>query len=138
MKALVDADIAARPEEIITALLFNLGVNDVNLGIPAQAAWESNAGYILDAFHTRWPGIKVYMMKVWYRAGAPAQADLDTLNTWIDNVVGARAGWAFVGPNEQVWLEGGDDGATMTYDGVHYSAAGNAECAAQWKTALGY
>lgn len=136
MKARVDADLAALTNPITPAyLLFNLGVNDVSQGLPAEATWKANAGYILDAFHTRWPSINVYVMKVWDRQGP--QNDLDTLNTWIDAVVAARVGWAHVGPNEQVWLEGGDDGATMTYDGVHYSASGNAACAAQWKTVLG-
>jgi hypothetical protein len=137
MKPLVDADIAAYGAGVpaVAYLLFNLGVNDVSHGLPAQATWEANTGYILDAFHTKWAGIHVYLMLVWDRQGP--QGDLDTVNTWIGNVVAARAGWAFAGPNEQVWLEGGDDGATMTYDGVHYSAAGNTTAAAQWKTALG-
>ena len=109
MKAAVDTDLAALTNPITPAyLIFNLGVNDVSQGLPAAAAWKANVGYILDAFHTRWPGIKVYLMKVWDRQGP--QADLDTLNTWIDDVVAARVGWAFVGPNEQTWLEGGDDG----------------------------
>jgi hypothetical protein len=40
--------------------------------------------------------------------------------------------------DERVWLEGGDDGATMTTDGVHYSSAGQTACAAAWQTVLGY
>lgn len=137
MKALVDADIAARSEEYINALLFNLGVNDVSLGLPSQAQWESDLAYILDAFHTRWPAIKVYVMRPWLQ-GAPWQAGCNTVAGWIANVVAARSSWASVGPDERVWLEGGDDGASMTEDGIHYSTAGNAECAAQWKTTLGY
>jgi len=35
-------------------------------------------------------------------------------------------------------LSGGDDGATYTSDGVHYSNAAQTVCAAQWMTAMGY
>jgi len=49
----------------------------------------------------------------------------------------ARPGVAYLGHDERVWLEGGDDGATMTTDGRHYSAAGQAECAAQWRSVIG-
>lgn len=136
MKALVDADIAARPaDEWIGYLLFNLGVNDVAQGLPSQAVWEANLAYILDAFHAKWPNIQVYVARPWYRANP---AGCDTIAGWIANVVTARAGWATLGPDERVWLEGGDDGATMTSDGTHYSAAGLIENAAQWQTVMGY
>ena len=40
-------------------------------------------------------------------------------------------------PNaSQFKLEGGDDGATMTSDGIHYSAAGLAEVIAQWSAII--
>jgi hypothetical protein len=135
MKALVDADIAARSsEEWIGSLLVNLGVNEAS-SLPSQATWEGNLAYILDAFHTRWPNIKVYVMRPWSRQDI---TPFNTMAGWIANVVGARASWASVGPDERVWLEGGDNGVTMTYDGTHYSAAGHTACAAQWKTVLGY
>lgn len=136
-KATVDADIAARATEPIRALLVNLGVNDISGGLPSQAQWEADLGYILDAFHTQYPPIQVYVMRPWM-GYCITNPDCDTVATWIGNVVTARAGWANLGPDERVWLENGDGGVTMTTDLIHYSAAGNAECAAQWKTVLGY
>lgn len=134
-KARVDADVAARTEKFLNALLFNLGAAEMAGTMPAQATWEADVGYILDAFHAKYPAIQVYVAKPWRR---DQDADADTLAGWIDNVVAARAGWANVGHDERVWLKGADNGATMTYDGVHYSAAGNTECTAQWKAILGY
>jgi lysophospholipase L1-like esterase len=136
MKALVDGDLLYMPKTPAPDyLLFNLGVNDIGAGLPAEAVWEANVLYIIDAFRVRYPNVKVYLMRPWYRAHL---AEANTLAGWIDVIVAARPGIAFVGPDERVWMAGNDDGATMTTDGTHYSAAGNAECARQWQTVLGY
>lgn len=134
MKALVDADMAAWASDPVQSVLFNLGANEMGI-LPAQATWEANLAYILDAFHAKWPAVKVYLMRPWRRGYA---ADANTLATWINNVVTARAAWAFNGPDERVFLENGDDGVTYTSDGVHPNAAGYALTATQWQTALGY
>lgn len=120
----------------ITSVMVNLGVNDL-ASMPSQVQYEADLGYIADAFRARWSLVHVYFMSIWVRGGAYA-ADLDILAGWNANVIAARPGWAHVGPDERVWLEGGDDGVTMTTDGVHYTTAGHNECAAQWKTVLGY
>ena len=75
----------------------------------------------------------MYITKAW-RTGQ--DANCLTMATWIDTVVATYGGQVFVGPNENVWLENGDNGATYTSDGVHYNAAGNAENAAQWQAIL--
>lgn len=134
MQDAVDADLALMGTPAPTYILLNLGVNDIALGLPAEGAWNADLAYILDAFHTKWPSARVYVVKPWYRAGA---ASCDTVAARIDAVLATRSSWAFVGHDERVWLEGGDDGATMTTDGVHYSSVGAAECARQWRTILG-
>lgn len=134
MKALVDADLAAiAPDLRIQYILFNLGVNET-ASLPAEATWLSNANYILNAFQIKWPGVQVYLMRPWARG---EDADCDTVAGWIATLVASRAN-AHLGPDERVWMEGGDDGATMTDDGIHPNAAGNIECAAQWLAVLGY
>lgn len=137
MRARVDADLAARSsDEWVTAVMVNLGANDVELApFPVQATWETNLGYILDAFKAKWPLAQIYVMRPWRRGEA---ADCNTLAGWIANVLAARAAWAFVGPDERVFLEGGDDGVTYTTDGVHPNAAGYTLTAQQWATSLGY
>lgn len=135
MKARVDADLAATAAAPSpTHILVNLGVNDVAGGLPAAAGWNADLAYILDAFHTKWPSVKVYVVKPWYRTCA---ADCDTVASRIDTVLSTRGAWAFVGHDERVWMKGADDGATMTHDGVHVTMAGAAECARQWRTILG-
>ena len=113
-------------------VLINLGANDV-VSLPAEATWKANYLTVADAIAAKWPGVPVYLVKVWKRGEA---ADCDTLAGWIDDLVAQRS-FLHVGHDERGWLEGGDDGATMTTDGIHYSAAGQTECAAQWKTVLG-
>jgi lysophospholipase L1-like esterase len=135
MKATVDADLIARSsDEWASAVLFNLGANDL-LAMPAEATWESNAEYILDAFHVKWPLAQVYLMRPWRRG---YNSEADTLAGWIGTVVAARPTFAHLGPDERVFLKGADDGATYTSDGVHPNAAGYVLTAAQWQTVLGY
>lgn len=137
MKATVDADLAQMtgPDLVwMRHVLVNLGANDF-AAMPAEADYKTNLGYILDAIHTKWPNATVYVARAWTRGAGMAAAN--TLAGWTATVVGARS-WAALGPDERVWLENGDDGATYTYDGTHYNAAGNTAAAAQWMTALGY
>lgn len=135
MAARITADLALRGTDWNRAwLLVNLGANDV-AALPAEATWKADMGAILDGYHAKWPNGKAYVMRPWVRGEA---ADCNTLAAWIADVVAARSTWAFVGPDERVFLEGGDDGATYTSDGVHPNAAGAALTAAQWKAAMGY
>lgn len=122
----------ARPKYV----LMNLGINEVILGMPVESTWKANALALLDAIRARWPDIQVYWMRVW-RQGAQYQADIGTINGWIEWLPSQRA-WVHLGPDERVWAENGDDGATMFYDGLHYSDAGGQECARQWMTVLGW
>jgi lysophospholipase L1-like esterase len=136
MKALIDADLAASTQPAVQYVLFNLGANDM-AALPAEAVWEADALYIIDALKVKWPSVKVYLMRPWTRPAGMATAN--TLAGWIATVVAARAGVAYSGPDERVFLENGDDGATyMVADGIHPNAAGYALTAAQWKTVLGY
>ncbi len=105
----------------------------VNLGINSEASFEADYATVLDLFHAKWPSAKVYLTHVWGRG-----YDRTAVNASIDTVRAARSAWAFDGDDERVWLEGGDDGATMTIDGVHYSTAGQAAKAAAVKAAMGY
>jgi lysophospholipase L1-like esterase len=120
-------------------ILLNLGVNDLGFtapgSLPNQTTWQNNYIAIIDALNAQWPSVPIYLMKPWKQG---FDANCDTLAGWIDNVIAARPAAAFAGPDERTWLKSGDNGATRTSDGVHYSAAGHTECAAQWKTTLGY
>jgi len=135
--ARVASDLATRPAMdgmSYQNVLITIGANDV-ISLPAQATWKADTATLLDALHAKWPNAKVYVAQAWRRGYA---ASCNSLATWLGNVLSTRGGWAFVGPDERVYLENGDDGATYTDDGVHPNNAGYILAAAQWKAILGY
>ena len=135
-KALIDADLATMIPDTglwLRYILINLGANDV-ANMPSQAQFESDLGYYMDAYHTKYPNAKVYVMRPWRRN---FNTNCNTLAGFIANVVAARSAWAFLGPDERVFLENGDDGVTYTVEGIHPNTAGYALTATQWQTALG-
>jgi hypothetical protein len=134
--AALDAKLATWPADdagSYKAVLLNWGVNTGDL-VADETTWKADYLSIIDKVHAKAPLANVYVMRPW-RRGYDARMAVE--HGWIDDIVAARA-FTYVGPDEAVWLKGADDGATMTSDGVHYSTAGNAECAAQWQTVLGY
>lgn len=123
---------ATRPGEWA---LIDMGVNDMALPATSQASYEADLAYVLDKIHAAWPLTKILVAKPWQRGYDTAA---NSMAGWIDNVLATRGPWAAVGHDERVWLKGADNGATMTYDGVHYSAAGNTEVVAQWQALMGF
>lgn len=112
--------------------LINFGANDVG-SLPAKATWVANYIAICDALREKWSAVQVYLMRPWRRNYA---TECDTVADWIDEIVATRT-WVHIGPDERVFLENGDDGATYTVDGIHPNAAGYALTAAQWQTVMG-
>jgi hypothetical protein len=134
-KLAIDAELAARTD-IPAHILYNLGVNDALATgdmTSTEAVWKANVAYIWEAMHAKWPSVIIYVMYPW-RQGQ--DADCNLMATWYDALRATRTTWVKQGPDERVWLEGGDDGATMSSDGIHYSAAGIVECSAQWLAIL--
>jgi hypothetical protein len=152
-KSTIDADLAALPATPAPEFLcLNLGTNDVGGDDPNDvyyldadqdgAEWTAKVQYIIDAVHTKWASCQVYIMRPWrpdYNGGV-YQAKLDHIgDTLIPNAISGRA-WAHLGPDERVFLENGDDGATYIApapDRIHPNMAGYALTAAQWKATLG-
>ena len=120
-------------------VLINLGVNDVTSpdpgGLPVQATWIADYESIIDTITTRWPRAHIWLMKPWKR---DFDANMATVAGWINTIQAARSSYVSIGPDESVWLKGSDNGNTYTSDGIHYSAAGEALCATQWQSVLGY
>ena len=112
--------------------LLNWGANDT---ATSETNFKNSLTSVIDQVHTKAPAAKIYIMYPW-RRGYDAQCA--SMHTWIDAVIATRSAYAYAGPDEAVWMKGADDGATMTSDGTHYSAAGEAEAVVQWLTVLGY
>jgi lysophospholipase L1-like esterase len=134
MQPLVDADLAAMTGVAPSRILVNLGTNDVQ-ALPAEATWNANLAYILDAFHAKWTSTLVYVALPW-RQGY--DAGCNTIAARIATVLSTRTAWAREGPDERVTIKGADNGATNTYDGVHYSDAGAKAWAMAWVALFGY
>lgn len=115
-----------------TRILINLGVNDFD--IASEAQWKADMLTVTDAVVARWPAALVYLARPWKRN---YNATADTYASWIADLVAART-YMRTGPDERVTIKGADDGATMTTDGIHYSAAGQAAWYPVWQTALGF
>jgi hypothetical protein len=131
-KSSIDSELAEHTETV-TDILLDLGVNDLS-AMPLEAAWKADMLYIIDAIATKWPSVRIYVCKPWCR-GYTTEAN--TMAGWIDDIVALRSTNCKAGHDERTWLEGGDDGATMTVDGKHYSTpAGQNEAASQWQTLL--
>jgi hypothetical protein len=135
MKALVDADLATMFYPTPDCILSNLGSVELVFGLPAQAQWEADYAYILDAFHTKWPNAQVYLARPWRR---DVDANANTIAGWIDNVLAARSGWAHLGPDERVVIKASDNGVANTVDGLHLSLAGVTVWVDAWLGVLGY
>lgn len=112
-------------------VLINLGVNDIGVG-PSQGTWTADYLTLIDAVRAIWPSAPIYLARVWMRGQAAA---CTTFATWVAAIVSQRAN-LFLGMDERIWLEGGDDGVTMTLDGIHYSPAGELAAVTAWTTVL--
>lgn len=127
----IDADLLAAVG-IPDYVLIDLGANDAG-SLPAEATWKANYQYIIDAIHSKWAGAKIYLSKPWRRG---LTANCGTIAGWIDALVASNSSFVYVGDDQQVWLENGDDGATYTSDGTHFNTAGDTAKAAQLKAIL--
>lgn len=111
--------------------LINIGAHDLIYGLPDEATWKANFTAALDAINTAHPDAKVYLMKSWQQGD---DAEANTMAGWLDAVIASRSTFTFAGPDERVWMKGSDDGATMGT--LHYTTAGQFECARQWLQVL--
>jgi lysophospholipase L1-like esterase len=114
--------------------LINIGAND-EPSLPLDTDWRAELTSIIDSLRARSPSILVYVARPWRRGYA---ANCDTLAGWVATVVGTYGAGVFLGMDERVWLENGDDGNTYTVDGIHYNDAGESVAAHMWLKAMGY
>lgn len=106
----------------------NWGANDVQLAI-VEADWKASYKYVIDALLTKWPTGKIFITKPGRRDYA---VECTALAAYIDDMVTdygvSDPGQVYVGDDEQIWFENGDDYTTLSRlnDGVHYNDAGMA------------
>lgn len=115
-----------------TYIFVNLGANDV-VAIPAEATWLANYRTLIAGYHAIYPNAAIYLVKPWRRSYG---TECNTLATRIDTLA-AEETHVYVGIDERTVIENGDDGVTMTSDGIHPNAAGWAASATAWIAVLG-
>jgi hypothetical protein len=121
------------PNKDRNVFLINLGIL-VSAG-ETETSFKTNYLYIIDAIVAKYPNAQIYLSRPWSSA-QPARCNI--MAGWIADIVSSRSTNALLGDDERVWLEGGDNGATNTYDGLHYSAAGHAAKVVAVRAVLGY
>ncbi len=113
-------------------ILMDLGINDARNDLP-QTETRANFDYVLDAIHTALPSTIIFMARVWDRDHTSQRM---LVNATIDSIVSERNSYVKYGHDETIWFEGGDNGETMSGDGLHYNAASEIEVTNQWVTIL--
>lgn len=128
--AVLDTVTAPAPDYI----LVNLGANDLTASPSptTETDFKQAMSDLIDLLRSYYPNASIWFAKPWIRSH---DSDSFTMGTWIAAVAASKN--VNVGINENVWLKGADNGVTNTYDGIHYSGAGETACAAQWKAVLG-
>lgn len=125
----IDAALAARTDRP-DKILINLGVNDLPTWPSGQADTVSNFRYILDALHTWSPASEIGIMRFWQRT-YDEECD-EFAEILLPQIRDGYEAFTREGPDERVFLENGDNGTTLTDDGLHPNAAGNLVTAAEW------
>lgn len=119
-------------------IFYNLGANDAYYGMLSESEYKTKAGYILDAVHAAFPAATVYVASIWRRG---YDSDCDLMATWNAAVIAdGRSAWCHTGIDERgaSGLEGTDNGAALTLDGIHPNAAGLVWYVNALRTVLGY
>lgn len=122
-------DVPGTPDYV----LINLGRNDAGAGI-SETLFKDSMGTILDYIIAQYPLTKIYIQLVWDRVYAD---ECDVVDGWITDIIALRSDYCFVGPDERIYLENGDNGTTYTDDGTHPNSAGYQVMADQWREVLG-
>lgn len=136
MKLYIDSNLAnvvGTPSKVCV----NIGTNDIAANTtPDATTWKANLTSIIDSLRAKWPSADIYVAKPW-RQGSDSAAT--AVAGYVDAVVATYGSHVFVGHNESVWVKGGDNGAAMLLDTVHYNTTtAQTIAAAQWLAAMGY
>lgn len=118
-----------------TANVRNIFLLDIGANCGAQANYPTNLQYTVEAIKAKYANAEIFISFPWVRGMEASNAQL---HTYIDNVIALHPDYCFPGDDECIWMEGGDNGATMSTDGVHYSDAGYVAKRAAVRAIIGY
>lgn len=105
-------------------------------GVPDQTTFQNSYLTLIDAAHAKWPSAQFLLDFPWT---VPLNGSMyTTFKGYVQNVIAARSTICAVGVDQGVTIKGGDNGATNTSDGIHFSTAGKTAYASAMQTAMGY
>jgi hypothetical protein len=138
MKTFMDTNLAAETETP-EFVLINMGTNDAAATITAEATFKTAYNGIIDLCQAKWPGVPIYCQHIYRADSAQTITNSGVINGYIDACITTQGEGVSLGPQDDVYIENGDAGATyLATDKVHYALAAHALVAAQWYSVLGY
>lgn len=137
LKNYINANLAAETETP-EFILLNAGTNDARaVTITAEAIFKADYCAVIDACRAKWPGVPIFCQRVYRCDSATTIANSTTINSYIDWCIAQYGSGVYAGPDDAVWAENGDVGATyISTDKVHYSIAAHSVLAGLWAAIL--
>lgn len=121
------------------AVLINIGTNDASHPITSESAFKTAYNGIIDLVQAKWTGVPIYCQHIYRADSAQTITNSGIINGYIDDCIATQGAGVSLGPQDDVYIENGDAGATyLSADKVHYALGAHALVAAQWMTVLGY
>lgn len=136
MKTYMDSHIAdegTTPEFV----MINIGTNDAAHPITNETTFKTAYAGIIDHVRSEFPGVPVLCQRIYRADSAQTITNSSTINDWIDTVIASYGSGVYAGPNDEVYIENGDAGATyLDTDKIHYKLAAQQIVADEWIDAL--
>jgi len=115
-------------------ILINMGTNDARpVTITGEVAFKASYNSVIASCQAKWPGVPIYCQRIYRSDSETTIANSTTINNYIDDIIASYVTGVYAGPDDEVWAENGDAGATyLGADKVHYSSAANSVLAGLW------
>ena len=119
-------------------ILINMGTNDARpVTITPEEIFKTSYNAVIAACQAKWPGVPIFCQRIYRADSAQTIANSTIINGYIDDIVASYGTGIYDGPDDEVWAENGDAGATYLSTGhVHYSPAAHSVLAGLWLTAI--
>lgn len=137
IKTYIDANLSS-VTDIPEKIIMNVGANDIVEPTP-EAQFKSEYTSVVNSLRSKFPGVPIYIAKVWRGDSAQNIINSGTINGYIDWIAAQYPSGVTLGLNEAITLENGDSGVTYYgADKVHPNAASQSVQADAWLQAMGY
>lgn len=129
--------VAMEPNNPVTVVCLSWGKNawkDDSWALLTQESWTADYLTIIDTIIGKWPQVRIFLTRPWSRGRGER---VTIIADWIAAIVSLRPANCFLGDDERIWLEGGDDGVTNSTDGTHFRPEAQIKAALAKQAAIG-